>query len=307
MSTTYSAKKPKTQQLNAHNFVQPREKKILGFSGKLGSGKTSCCNWIHVLAFVHAILDENGNPFAEHARVNQEGKLITWDENKEDVEIILKPRSLEALNELQTYIWPFIRSLSFADGLKEFCVNLLGLSRELVYGSQEDKNTPTHIKWEDLPEVVWRDTNGKLSENHIEVDGEFFDTINNKQVTIATGYMTVRDVLEYVGTQWIRQVNPEGHANNLVNTINMTQSAFYVIDDVRFPNEVEAIERLGGTVIRLTRASPESLKNLHDSNTALDNYPFKHTINNVHLDMDSTFSLLMDKLIEIGWFVPVVS
>ena len=45
-----------------------------------------------------------------------------------------------------------IRTYSFADPLKQICINLLGLSNEQCYGSDEDKNSLTSLRWEDIPD-----------------------------------------------------------------------------------------------------------------------------------------------------------
>jgi len=54
-----------------------------------------------------------------------------------------------------------------------------------------------------------------------------------------------------------------------------------VIPDVRFLNEADMIDKVGGHLIRINRnrASPDSL-DVHSSETELDNYPFKYTVEN---------------------------
>lgn len=69
----------------------------------------------------------------------------------------------------------------------------------------------------------------------------------------------------------------------------------FVISDVRFPNEVEFIQSMGGKVIRLH--APDRTKNsklslaarLHDSEIALDNYPVGNFDAVVHNDYDANF------------------
>lgn len=59
----------------------------------------------------------------------------------------------------------------------------------------------------------------------------------------------------------------------------------WVITDVRFPNEVNAIKERGGKIIRLTR-------NIHNddhlSETALDDYKFDYTIDNKDQSLNET-------------------
>ena len=46
---------------------------------------------------------------------------------------------------------------SFADDLKEFCINVLELRREQCYGSDDDKNTPTNYLWDNMSHFLrWK-------------------------------------------------------------------------------------------------------------------------------------------------------
>ena len=68
----------------------------------------------------------------------------------------------------------------------------------------------------------------------------------------------------------------------------------WIITDVRFPNEAEAIKRYGGKVIRVNRdyVSTEDPKHQHSSETALDNYEgFDHIVQN-----DGTIPELVEKI-----------
>lgn len=75
-----------------------------------------------------------------------------------------------------------------------------------------------------------------------------------------------------------------------------------IVSDVRYPNEVKAIENSGGIVIRLHRPDYlryEALKGdtrnlLHESETALDDYEFQHIIVN-----DGTLDELEESLWKI--------
>ena len=303
MSTTYNARKKPVKQ-PVYNFVPPTEKKILAFSGKIGAGKTSCCNFITALALVHLIKDDNNESLAPYgAFVNVNGQLAIFDEIGKENVISLKPHSATAQAWLSTQLWPFIRLVSFADGLKEFCINMLGLQRELVYGNQEDKNQPSNIRWENLPYSVYVDCNGKISTSFVNHNGELFDEKTRKQVFLKNGFMSIREVLEQVGSEVIRKIVPDAHVNGLVNTINMSNTPFILVDDVRFLNEVKSIQSLQGKVIRLTRTTEEN--NKHESNTALNNVDdniFDAVIDNTNLDMDQTFGILMEKMIELGFF-----
>ena len=114
--------------------------------------------------------------------------------------------------------------------------------------------------------------------------------------------MTVRDFLQKLGTDGLR----DGlHSNTWVNALmadyvpiadeayvmedgsifDMKEMPGYpvypdwVITDVRFPNEAQAIKNAGGIVIRVDRPGYKPV-NPHPSETALDNWDFDHKIMN---------------------------
>jgi hypothetical protein len=107
-----------------------------------------------------------------------------------------------------------------------------------VYGSDKDKNTITRIAWDNLP----------LS------DGK-------------TGYMSSRDFLQYFGTTIVRKIYNNAWVDSTLQRILIEQPQLAIIPDIRFPNEVEAIKKNGGIVIRLTRNIANSQ---HESEMALD-------------------------------------
>ena len=99
--------------------------------------------------------------------------------------------------------------------------------------------------------------------------------------------MSVRELLQKLGTEAMR----DGlHTNVWVNALfaNYNNKSNWVITDMRFPNELKAIEDKDGITIRVERSyaleneSDERtmLDNEHPSETALDDYEFDHVINN---------------------------
>ena len=135
---------------------------------------------------------------------------------------------------------------------------------------------------------------------------------------LETLLLTPRKLLQLIGTEAGRQII---HPNIWVNALfadyvcndcgqkecptdeedtgQMIHRSFpnWIITDVRFPNEVEAIEDKGGTVIRIER-TPRSygteFEIEHSSETALDDYDFDYVINN-----NGSISDLIDKVRQI--------
>lgn len=95
------------------------------------------------------------------------------------------------------------------------------------------------------------------------VTKKWVDIINNKtnidkEIIIneigGITFTNVRQMLQVIGTNLIRQHNPNWHIEQMLKEINsFDNNTLIAIDDVRFPNEKEAIEQLGGEVIFIIR------------------------------------------------------
>lgn len=141
---------------------------------------------------------------------------------------------------------------SFADPLKrDICMNILGLTYEQCYGSDEDKNTMT--------DLIWADER-----------------------------LTARRAMEIIGTDIFRQLLHDVWVRATMLKIQREKPDIAIIPDCRFPNEVDAILSNSGYVIRLTLDPFNSQSN---SEKALDenNYDwnkFSFIINNEKMTID---------------------
>jgi hypothetical protein len=88
--------------------------------------------------------------------------------------------------------------------------------------------------------------------------------------------MSVREFLQKLGTEAMRNGL---HTNTWVNATFATynNTSRWLITDVRFPNEAEAVKQKGGLLVRINRNSDTGD---HPSETSLDNYDFEITIDN---------------------------
>lgn len=174
--------------------------KIIGLSGKKGSGKTSIARFLR---------DNAVQLFGHDA-------------------VVIKP---------------------LAEPLKRLCIDILGLRPEQVYGTDEEKNTLTRYRWQDLPHFI-----------------EIFYRNNGN---VPTGYMTAREVVQEVGTGIFRRMYSSVWTEACINGIKQSGADIGIIDDVRFPNEVDAVQNEGGLVFRL----PKDISNgadLHASENSLN-------------------------------------
>ena len=236
--------------------------KIIGISGRKQSGKNTAANYINgvILQELHMI----GDFF-----INDDGQLVinTSDASGNNGYGILDVTRKD--NEFITYaekeLWPYVKIYHFADVLKELAINIFNLTPNQVYGTDQDKNTPTHIKWEDAP-------------------------CNNHK----SGHMTSREFLQYFGTSIVRKLYHNAWVNGTLNKLLVEQPKLAIIPDVRFPNEVEAIKNNGGVVIRLTRNTENSD---HESEKALDENNYDWTnFDSVIDNKDISIKEFCDKL-----------
>lgn len=123
------------------------------------------------------------------------------------------------------------KTYSFADPLKkDICINILGLTYEQCYGTDEDKNTLTDLEW------------------------------NEKK-------LTAREAMEIIGTDIFRKLKNNVWVDATIKKIQQENLDLAIIPDCRFPNEVDTILEQNGYVIRLSRDPFNSNSN---SERALD-------------------------------------
>jgi hypothetical protein len=115
------------------------------------------------------------------------------------------------------------------------------------------------------------------------------DLIQDYGWEIAKQNPEVRRLLQVMGTDVGRRMfGDKVWVKMLMDELNHEDRV--VISDVRFPNEAEAIRKLGGVVLRINRRN-HSAANGHTSEHALDNYMFNYVIYN-----DGTVDDLTDEV-----------
>jgi len=152
---------------------------------------------------------------------------------------------------------------NFADPLKNVCMDVLGLDFEQCYGTDEQKNELVNC---------YKDGN----------------------------QMTARQVLQVVGTEFFRSIQHNVWADATIRRIQQDNPLVALIGDCRFPNEVEAVKKAGGTVIKLTRNLYNSD---HASETALDpeNYDqsnFDLVVDNQNMTIEEQWKVVISYILQ---------
>lgn len=137
--------------------------------------------------------------------------------------------------------------VTVADALKHLCCDLCGFKdiEELNY--YKDNGTSYSFNPNKAPvwaKIICEQVFGEYTENHY-----------NKVLELLSEIYTynVRELLQFVGTDIIRKYKPTWHVDKMVEAINNATTELICVDDVRFPNERDAVEKLGGTVFFVIR------------------------------------------------------
>lgn len=184
-------------------------------------------------------------------------------------------------NACEVFGWPTLSGLgvtryAFADWPKDLMAEIFDVPRDW---------------FDDYKENLLQLTNGQLFTAGIlpSPDGllmaEDFQTWKDQPIT-------VRKLMQVFCHNLMRQLNPDVWANRVIKQIKTEQPAVAVITDCRYINEAEAIQKLGGKVIRLTR-NHDSVDQ-HTSETELDSWTlFDDTIDNQYLTVQGTQGILV--------------
>ena len=95
--------------------------------------------------------------------------------------------------------------------------------------------------------------------------------------------MTVREFLQKLGTDAMRDgLHPNTWVNALMCDYKETDeySPDWIVTDVRFPNEAQAIKDNGGIMIRVDKPGVEAINN-HPSETSLNDWKFDYKVVNI--------------------------
>jgi hypothetical protein len=210
---------------------------IIGISGRKQSGKSTVGNLIYSLFLSQADVSEK-------IFLSESGEIIVSDlYGQQTYEGILdphqKPSNDIVLNKLFEDMNKSIKIYNFADALKQdICINILGLDYNQCYGTDEEKNEPTHLVWE------------------------------NKN-------LTAREVMQFVGTDIFRKMYENVWVDSTLRKIKSEDVPLSIITDCRFPNEVAAIKDNGGKIIRLSR-DPFHSDHISESILDKENYDWSN-------------------------------
>lgn len=144
------------------------------------------------------------------------------------------------------------KKLYFALPLKQLCADILDVSIDALNQAKKDNTSIQLTINDDICDILSNETNIPLETTKNICNGKYIET--------------VRDMLQFIGTDYIRKYNEDWHVNKIKEMID--ENTDYVIDDVRFQNEKKMIDELGGDTWFVIRPTLQNVSN-HISETSI--------------------------------------
>lgn len=250
---------------------------IIGLSGQKQSGKDTVAK---IIKAITAYYEANKAPYGYDMNGFVLDIVSKWYENEWVV---------DDLSEWEIK--------SFAHKIKQITCILLGCTMEQLEDS-EFKETPLGKEWWKI-ELV--DPAGQVEYKPYSTYQECFEEEFRKRFDVKeinTIKITPRKLMQLLGKECGRDIlHPSIWLNSLFAdyksftyeasemSVKEGKPAYedvlpkWIISDIRFPNEFDAVKRRNGIVVRVERSGSEQ-SDSHSSETALDNHTFDYTIHN---------------------------
>jgi hypothetical protein len=243
---------------------------LIGLSGKMGCGKDTVARMIQYALSPPMQANCRLEKFLQLASVQSlggPGSPVTWETRQ------------------------------FAGKLKQIASLLTGIPTDR-FEDQEFKKTDLPDEWSAWRVVTHTDAGRQVSESSYpdQESAELHAVVlqykyrgTGTRVEAERVPMTVRTLLQKIGTDclrdnlhsqvWINAMFADWRGSGRSAELARELQQQWIITDMRFPNEVDALEQHGGIPLRILRPG-HHLTGEHPSETALDNHPFTHYIVN---------------------------
>lgn len=152
--------------------------------------------------------------------------------------------------------------LAFADQLKQICAHIFGTPLKCWYFNKS---------------TAWICINHGFEYTEIRPDNvisceEYFYNLENLKTSETKYWMSLRDILVYVGTYILQQdINKNVFINTIANQVKIAylknkNLKYAIVTDVRFVHELDYIKKNNGLTIKIIRNSIQQLDNIaeHD-------------------------------------------
>jgi len=183
-------------------------------------------------------------------------------------------------------------TVALADKIKRICLDVFGFSLDQLWGPSPERNRPD-LRYCRNAELRSQLTAMFGAKYGLTLEAAIRDNVLVKQYEplLTEAFVTPRDALRTLGTEWGRMHYPDIWVDEVLDVIQQlsagrwlgyvqaaglvkldephdwTEHSLVVIPDCRFINEVEAIYRVGGKVIRVRNPRVDPPTTTHVSET----------------------------------------
>lgn len=173
---------------------------------------------------------------------------------------------------------PSLILINFSDSLKDICSEVFGINRTL-FDDVNTKNAPFSCFWGH--DCVYIDDYLNLLSERLALN------LLPQQKTAHS----IRQLLQYVGTDYVRTVNKNFWVDRVVNTIQKNSNKQFVIADLRFTNEIDELQKLNTYFVQVNRTDAPPSLNTHISENEISE---KNHIFNLRLFFSSKDFILLN-------------
>jgi len=233
-------------------------KAVIAIAGCKNSGKSSLCRYLTYL-----IARVDGLIVGDRLAGSFDNRMLAQVPKDASQKVYITDNGRN-YNEARLKRDPNVETLSFAGPIKEFCVNVLNLEYNSIYGSDDEKNSVTQYAWENMPEHIKSAYNSEKS-----------------------GSMTSREIMQILGTDIFRNYFSQSiWVDCLINRVKKSDADVIFVDDLRFNNEAVALMKEDAMIIHLQRMWGKG--GVHKSENGLDlslftGYPHFYSIPDVDI------------------------
>lgn len=155
--------------------------------------------------------------------------------------------------------------IGFADKLKELTSSLFDWELSSLYDPWSKEKVLSKP-------VIWNKTKSEKLEEMIDCKASLYREDKS--------FFTRRDALQYIGTEVLRKYENDFHINSVRLKIENNPDENFVLDDVRFPNELELLKNMGAKCVFVIRPYFFDNYSNHASETSLGRKDFDVSILN---------------------------
>ena len=105
--------------------------------------------------------------------------------------------------------------------------------------------------------------------DHFSFSEPIYDIMNYAQKTVGISNKKDRKFLQYIGTEWGRDIDENLWINLLIKKANNSAKDYIFVSDVRFENEFNTLKNDGWICVKIVKNT--RINNNHISETSLDN------------------------------------